>query len=190
MLPWSPHRAVPLALALLLAIQEVFASRRRRTDADPRDKGSLYLVWFSTAAGYGLAVGLWTRGHPPGPRLGEWSLWLGAAVALAGMGLRTWSVVTLGQYFTYLVKVTGDQPVIDVGPYRLIRHPSYAGGALAAIGIGLSLRYALGPAIAATPYLLSMLVRMSVEEQALSQAIGAPYLAYMRRTKRLVPYLY
>lgn len=190
MLHWSPSHALPAVLVFLLAIQEIFASRLRRTDADARDKGSLFLVWFSTAAGYCLAIGLWSRGHPPGPRLGEWSLWLGATVALAGLGLRTWSVMTLGRYFTYVVKVTEDQPVIDVGPYRWIRHPSYAGGALTAIGIGLSLRYALGPLIAATPYLLSMLVRMRVEEQALSQVIGAPYQTYMRRTKRLIPFIY
>jgi len=32
--------------------------------------------------------------------------------------------------------------------------------------------------------------RMNVEEEALSRALGEKYVAYMRRTKRLVPGLY
>jgi len=32
--------------------------------------------------------------------------------------------------------------------------------------------------------------RMSTEETALSNALGTPYVNYMRRTKRLVPFAY
>ena len=32
--------------------------------------------------------------------------------------------------------------------------------------------------------------RMSVEETALASALGTPYTNYMRRTKRLVPWIY
>jgi protein-S-isoprenylcysteine O-methyltransferase Ste14 len=184
------HRLIPLLLVVLLAAQEIFASYRRRAEAEQRDKGSLYVVWLLTAAGYIAAFRLWGGGRPPGPPLGAWSLWVGAVVALAGLGLRTWSVVTLGRYFTYVVKVAGDQPVIETGPYRLLRHPSYAGGLLTALGIGLTLGYALAPPIAAVPHLLGLLIRMRVEEQALLATIGEPYRAYMRRTKRIVPFIY
>jgi protein-S-isoprenylcysteine O-methyltransferase len=183
------NRLVPLVLTALVLAQEVFASSRRREGAQARDKGSLYALWVLIGLGYWTAFYLWGRG-PPGPRLGVWSLWTGAALALAGMALRTWSVTTLGRYFTVAVKVADDQPVIETGPYRLIRHPSYAGALLTGLGLGLSLRYALGPLIVMAPQLAAFLLRMRVEEGALISAIGEPYRAYMARTRRLIPFIY
>jgi protein-S-isoprenylcysteine O-methyltransferase len=183
-------RLVPLGLAILLAAQEAYAMRLSRTEAQNRDRGSLYAVWLLTAAGYATAFRLWGSHPPPGPLLGDWSLWAGAALALAGIGLRFWSVRTLGRYFTYVVRVTSDQPVIDTGPYRRLRHPSYSGALLTCVGVGLSLRYALAPVIILLPQLAGMIVRMRVEERALCEALGEPYRAYMRRTWRIIPFVW
>ena len=183
-------RLVPLVLVVMLIGMELYASRVRRSEAKTRDGGSLLAVWGLVGVSYWAAFSLWGRPNPPGPHLGEWALWTGAAVALAGIGLRIWSVATLGRYFTYVVKVTGDQPVIETGPYRLLRHPSYAGALLTAIGIGLSLRLALAPLILAAIQLVAYSIRMGVEERALADGIGEPYRAYMRRTKRIVPYVW
>jgi protein-S-isoprenylcysteine O-methyltransferase Ste14 len=183
-------RWVPTALTILLIAQEVYAGRRSRADAQARDRGSLYVVWLLMGLGYFTAFSLWGSSHPPGPRLARWALGVGAAVALAGMALRVWSVRTLGRYFTFVVKVTDDQPVIQTGPYRLLRHPSYAGALLTGVGLGLSLRYAYAPLIIAVPQLLGLAIRMRVEERALAEAIGEPYRAYMRRTKRIVPFIW
>ena len=62
----------------------------------------------------------------------------GMAIMVAGVVLRGWSFHALGQYFTAVIKVSPDQPVITSGPYRLLRHPSYAGGLLAEIGIAVT----------------------------------------------------
>lgn len=179
-----------MVLTVLLVAHEAYAGRLSRREAQARDRGSLYAIWALTALGYFLAFSFWGARAPPGPRLGPWALWVGAAAAAAGIGLRFWSVRTLGRYFTFLVKVTTDQPVIEAGPYRLLRHPSYAGAVLTGIGVGLSLRYALAPLIIAVPQTLGLILRMGVEERALSEAIGEPYRAYMRRTKRLVPFVW
>jgi protein-S-isoprenylcysteine O-methyltransferase Ste14 len=40
------------------------------------------------------------------------------------------------------------------------------------------------------PILWAFNRRMSTEETALSSALGTPYINYMRRTKRLVPFIY
>jgi protein-S-isoprenylcysteine O-methyltransferase Ste14 len=44
----------------------------------------------------------------------------------------------LGHYFTFTVMTSANQPVITTGPYRVLRHPSYAGILLVLAGIGLS----------------------------------------------------
>ena len=56
---------------------------------------------------------------------------------IVGVAVRLWSFWTLGQYFTFTVKVSPDQPVVVAGPYRVLRHPGYAGGMLAMVGFGV-----------------------------------------------------
>ena len=186
----TASRLVPLLLLAAMMAMEAYASRLRRAEAEQRDRGSFLVIYLLVGAGFFVALGLWGSGRAPGHRLGAWALWAGAAVTLTGVALRVWAIRTLGQYFTYVVKVTPDQKVVETGPYRLLRHPSYTGGLLTGVGIGLSLRYALGPAIIGAAMLAAYLVRIGVEETALAQGIGEPYRAYMARTKRLIPFIW
>ena len=186
----SLRHVVPYALVVMMLGVESYAGRLRREDAQTRDNGSLWILYALIATGYGLAFGLARGRDGPGPQLGAWATWTGAAVAVSGMALRVWSVATLGRYFTYVVKVSDDQTVVQTGPYRLLRHPSYAGALLMAIGIGLSLRYALAPVFAGGFSLVAYALRIRVEERALAEGIGEPYRAYMARTKRLVPFVW
>jgi protein-S-isoprenylcysteine O-methyltransferase Ste14 len=108
----------------------------------------------------------------------------------AGMALRLYSISLLGRYFTFEVAVHADQPVIEAGPYRYIRHPSYTGALITVTGLGLSLgNWAglialLGCMIAAYSY------RIPIEESALVAVLGEPYEKYTRRTHRLIPYIF
>jgi protein-S-isoprenylcysteine O-methyltransferase Ste14 len=186
----TTSRFVPFVLLALMAGTEMYANRIRRGEAPNRDKGSIFAIVALIALGYWAAFWLWARSSPPGPRLGEWALWACAAVALSGIALRIWSVATLGGYFTYVVKVSPDQKVVETGPYRLVRHPSYTGALLTGIGIGLSLRFAVAPLIVGVTSFLGYWIRMAVEERALAEGIGEPYRAYMTRTKRLIPFIW
>jgi protein-S-isoprenylcysteine O-methyltransferase Ste14 len=186
----GPNRLVPLLLVGLMMAGEAYAGRRRRPAAERRDNGSLYVIYLLQMVSFGLAFSLWGTDRAPPPRLGVWALWTGPAVSVCGVALRSWAVRTLGQYFTYVVHVSGDQTVVDTGPYRLLRHPSYTGGTLIGIGIGLSMRYGLAPVIIGGGMLASYLVRIAVEEKALADGIGEPYRAYMRRTRRLIPFVW
>lgn len=79
----------------------------------------------------------------------------------------------LGRYFTVDVATQAAQPVIDVGPYRYIRHPAYAGLLLALIEFALALGNWAG--------LLAMIVlpgaafgyRIAVEEAALLSKLAS-----------------
>lgn len=187
----TPDWVVPSVLLTGMAATEMYAGRLRRHDTPSRDGASLYAVIGLIGVGYWLAFGLWAyQPSLAGPRLGDWALWAGAAVTAMGLALRIWSVALLGRYFTYVVKVTPDQTVVEAGPYCLIRHPSYTGGILTGIGIGLSMRTALAPAVIGITSFLGYWIRMRVEERALAEGIGEPYRAYMRRTMRLVPFVW
>src|SRR5271165_2441425 len=54
---------------------------------------------------------------------------------IIGMVLRIWSIVHLGKFFTVNVAIQEGQRVIQDGPYRFVRHPSYSGSILAIVGL-------------------------------------------------------
>jgi protein-S-isoprenylcysteine O-methyltransferase Ste14 len=116
--------------------------------------------------------------------------WLGLLILLAGSMLRRHCFRTLGRYFTGNVKVEADQPVIEDGLYRFVRHPSYAGGMLMYLGTGLALTNWLSALILVGMGGATYAYRVRVEEQALGSSIGQPYLEYMRRTKRFIPFVF
>jgi protein-S-isoprenylcysteine O-methyltransferase Ste14 len=113
---------------------------------------------------------------------------LGIAVALLGIALRWWAVLTLGRFFTTRVMTRPDQTVVQSGPYRWVRHPSYTGALLTVLGVLLCNTNWLSVAcfVIALP---GFAYRMQVEEGALLTALGEAYRDYMRRTKRLVPFV-
>ena len=77
--------------------------------------------------------------------------------------------------------------MVDTGPFRFVRHPSYTGSLLAFFGFGLSLSSALSQIVLMVPIVAVFWYRMLVEEAALRRALGAAYVDYCARTKRLIP---
>lgn len=51
--------------------------------------------------------------------------WPMLAVVLAAQGLRWWCIATLGQRWNTRVVVVPGLPLVERGPYRLLRHPNY-----------------------------------------------------------------
>ena len=85
------------------------------------------------------------------------------------------------------VEVDPAQVVVDRGPYRFVRHPSYVG--LLLLPIGLAVIEGDGLSLAVGVLLPSAVVcwRIHVEENELLQVLGEPYRAYVRRSHRLIP---
>ena len=115
---------------------------------------------------------------------------VGIAFMLAGTALRFYAMSILGRSFTYYVAVHAKQAVIEVGPYRYIRHPSYTGALMIFVGLGLALGNWAGLLALLVCVGIAYAYRISVEESVLAAALGVPYQKYMRRTRRLVPFLF
>jgi protein-S-isoprenylcysteine O-methyltransferase Ste14 len=154
-----------------------------------QDRGSRWLViagvWSSVMLGFGLASAgrtvAFTVGRPA-------FLAAGIALMIAGMVLRWSAIHTLGRSFTVDVATQPGQQVIDRGPYRWVRHPSYSGSLLTIVGVLLACANPLAFA-GLVPVLIAYAFRIHVEEQVLSKDLGEAYRAYMRRTRRLIPFL-
>jgi len=116
------------------------------------------------------------------------AFYIGAAMLLGGLLLRQYAILTLGRLHTMDVMTGAGQRVVEAGPYRWVRHPSYAGAMLTAAGILLCSTNWLSLSCFAL-VVGAYAYRIWVEEDALTEDLGAPYRAYMRRTKRLIPYV-
>jgi protein-S-isoprenylcysteine O-methyltransferase Ste14 len=112
---------------------------------------------------------------------------LGIALMAAGVVIRAWAVVLLGRFFTNDVRVQSGQTVVDTGPYRWVRHPSYSGLILILIGLGLALGNWAALAIAVLVPTPALVNRIQIEEHALSTALGEPYRRFAASRARLLP---
>ena len=86
--------------------------------------------------------------------------------------------------------VSPEQPVITIGPYRVLRHPGYTAVLLIGIGVGLASANGAGLAAMALLPLAVILWRIHVEENALLTTLGDRYRGYASYHKRLVPLIW
>jgi protein-S-isoprenylcysteine O-methyltransferase Ste14 len=113
-----------------------------------------------------------------------------AGLALVGVGLVLHGVArrALGPHWSPVVTVRAGQPVVERGPYAVVRHPLYAALLLVASG---SLLAHPSPAMAcvAGGLTVGLLWKVAREERVLREALGADYARYAARVPALVPRL-
>jgi protein-S-isoprenylcysteine O-methyltransferase Ste14 len=80
--------------------------------------------------------------------------------------------------------------VITTGPYRVIRHPSYAGLLLVIMAVGLLIGNWWSFACLTVSVASGLVFRIHVEERALIQHLGTSYRSYAVTHKRLVPFVW
>lgn len=165
----------------------------RKSTAAPSEgsKDGRLLIALSLWIGVVLAlIAAWVVPAARLPGNGWGTLIAGLVCLWAGIGLRAWAIQTLGHYFRTVVVIQKDHELIQAGPYRLIRHPSYAGTVLTTVGVGLALGSWLSILLGVVGALIGFMRRINVEEAALKQSLGQSYDAYARRTRRLVPFVW
>ncbi len=111
----------------------------------------------------------------------------GIGVLVLGVSIRQWSHVSLGRFHQGVVTIHDEHQVVEDGPYRWVRHPMYAGSAVAFLGVGLSLGTYPGLVLTFLGTLPAMLRRIRVEERALESALGQRYTTFARDRRRLIP---
>ena len=116
--------------------------------------------------------------------------WAGIVLVLSGTAFRWYAIKVLGKFFTRSVATRAGQYVVDTGPYRLIRHPSYSGALVSLLGVGLAMTNWLSVLLLVAAALLGYGYRVRVEERALCADLGQPYREYMQRTRRFIPHVW
>ena len=142
----------------------------------------LFTVWIS------LTVALYF-GYGGIGALPKWVFYPGIFLMLLGVVIRQWAIAVLGRFFSFHVRVVEDHRVVDKGPYRLVRHPSYTGVLITFIGLSLAVQSLGALLVLQAVFIVSYGYRMKVEEKTLLTELGYNYVNYMKRTKRIIPYL-
>ena len=75
------------------------------------------------------------------------------------------------------------------GLYGIVRHPSYLGLLINALGWALAFRSGVGVLLTAL-LIPALLARIRAEEALLHAHFGSDYERYRRRTSRLIPGIY
>jgi protein-S-isoprenylcysteine O-methyltransferase Ste14 len=114
---------------------------------------------------------------------------IGSVITVLGLAGAIWARITLGRNWSGYVTYKEDQDLVTNGPYRFVRHPIYT--SMIVMFIGSFLYYgspiiAIGSAIAVVVFIL----RTRKEEAIMIDLFGDKYTEYMKRTKRLIPFVY
>jgi protein-S-isoprenylcysteine O-methyltransferase Ste14 len=112
---------------------------------------------------------------------------IGLGGVILGDFLTNWAVVA-NRFFSGVVRIQKERGhvVVDGGPYRLVRHPGYLGGAISDLAGALLLGsyWALIPALLTA---MALVLRTALEDRTLQEELPG-YKEYTRRTPyRLLP---
>ena len=161
-------------------------SRRHGTPIRYEDRSSRLLISLSMFLSLIIAFLFAASGITSLP---SGAFYLGIGLMIAGILLRQWSIAVLGRYFSRTVGVQEGQAVVDRGPYRLVRHPAYTGSLLTMVGLGFVLQSWGAVLVLIAFFGAAFGYRIHVEEAVLTSKLGDKYVAYAKKTKRLIPYV-
>jgi protein-S-isoprenylcysteine O-methyltransferase Ste14 len=180
--------AFNVAVAAWAVFELVMTVRQRWRAGRPAGRDPTAFVLVACIAGAIIAATQFgRRGTLPWPGGLVWPVVAGVALIVAGVGLRLWSIATLGRFFQYRITVQPGHRVVTGGPYRYVRHPSYSGIALVLAGIALACDDVLSLAAVAVLGGAGLAVRIRAEERQLTEALGAEYERFAAGRKRIIP---
>lgn len=175
------------------AILEFSLIRRdaRPVEGETRDRGSRYALMALIPAG--LIAAFLAPGMLPQARIAlspQPTFYVALGAIWAGIALRLWAISTLGRFFRTSVVLHTNHQLIQSGPYRTLRHPSYTGALITMTGIGFAIGNWLAVLVSVGCMFVAFVARILVEESALAERFGAEFAAHKRRTWALVPFIW
>ena len=188
----TPVIAAIIAINICLfyyIVSEIMLTARTRREKTA-DRGTQRLVWILLAICFILA---WVPVILDLGRLlllGHWLTLVGVAVMVCGIVFRQYSISVLGKYFTGQVQIQVGHELIRAGPYRYIRHPSYLGILVIALGLGIALSNWISILLCLVLPSIGIVRRIKVEEKEMEKHFGMQYRDYRRSTRAIIPYIY
>lgn len=116
--------------------------------------------------------------------------WAGAVVLVAALMLFRLTHKQLGKNWSISLELRETQTLVTDGLYGYVRHPMYSSFILFAAAQALLLQNWIAGPIGIVAIAILFFLRVPREEQMMIETFGQAYRDYMRRTARIVPWVY
>lgn len=114
--------------------------------------------------------------------------WSGMILCVAGLGFAIWARVVIGRNWSGAITLKEEHELIERGPYRLVRHPIYAGILSMFVATAIMLGHLAG-CIGVVIVFASFWIKLIREEKVMLNQFPDKYAAYRQRVKRLIPFV-
>ncbi len=178
-----------VAIWTAMAVYWIFATRRAKGGALGESNRSrllhLSLFWFSVLLALAPGIG------PLGERWLPESVGFDAAgltVQMGGVALYFWARAHMGRFWSGIISSLPDHRLVRGGPYRLLRHPMYAG--ILAMFLGTAILVGEWRAMIALGIVIGAYSRkIRMEERHLRRIFGEEYAAFARECRAVIPWM-
>jgi protein-S-isoprenylcysteine O-methyltransferase Ste14 len=116
-----------------------------------------------------------------------WRAGVGLVFFAAGLAFAIWARLHIGRNWGTPMSQKNDPELVTSGPYRLVRHPIYAGILLAGAGTAVALSWVSLIVVGLVGAYFSY--SATVEERNMTSQFADSYPAYKRSTKMIIPLL-
>jgi protein-S-isoprenylcysteine O-methyltransferase Ste14 len=97
---------------------------------------------------------------------------------------------TLGDNWSPVLEIRREHTLITSGPYKKVRHPMYSDMLLWFVSFSLVTANWFYALTISMGLIILFSVRIPDEEKLMMERFGEQYKAYMKRTKRLIPFIF
>ena len=158
----------PLLAVLLMMLGESRISRRneqllrQRGAIEPPEDVYSTMRWAYPGAFVAMAVEGALFGPPAAP-----FVLAGAVLFAAAKALKWWAMASLGTRWTFRVLIVPGAPLVNTGPYAVLRHPNYVAVVDEFLGMALMVGARVSGPVTVLLFGLLLLRRIRVENRAL-----------------------
>ncbi len=184
------------AFAILCALMAISTNRRQNRPDDGKvhaatdtTRAMMAGVQFLAVICVGLSIpanrfGIGLIGAPIGLNI------IGLVLMTCGLLVRLHSMKVLGRRYSTLLFVNKDHALVTKGIYGIIRHPVYLGDIVLFVATGIAVANFVVLLVITVACIPAYLVRIGHEERMMIEHYGGAYLAYRKRTRKLIPFIY
>mgnify|MGYP000513046410 CR=1 FL=1 len=119
-----------------------------------------------------------------------WQAWLGVVVLIGALALFRVTHKQLGRNWSISLETRSEHKLVTDGLYGYVRHPMYSSFFLSAVAQLLLLQNWIAGPIGLIGMGLLFFLRVPREEKVMTETFGDEYRAYMKRTARIIPWIY
>lgn len=175
---------------VLLSMSQPAMNFKKDESQKKHDRYSMHAILAGGLLCFILPICDYAYGKTKLVELSQPSTIIGFCMIFGGFAFRYWAIKVLGRFFTSKVHIQSDHQLVNNGPYRILRHPSYTGAWVSALGISTFMQSRYGLVFCIFIYFPIYIYRIECEEKALKEKFPSAYGEYQQKTSKMFPFFY